>query len=238
MSIAAIWGPPNSGKTTLAIDLAYALTRYGRSVCLISPELYGELGARMGLNIPPERSLVGTGKSEASLEQTALRVSDLLLILGAGAKEDAFGEDLGSVAAKRLLERTEAACDLTLVDCPASMDSAVSAWALNRADRVLLLSGCRSASGLWFSACSRALAAISHKAVPVCLEVSPAMDYPSLLKLENMTPAVWVPHFPGAEETQGEKKTLYGGGGRSGRAYTESIDALCAILLEKGGKEV
>ena len=236
MSIAAIWGPPNSGKTTLAIDLAYALTRYGRSVCLISPEPYGELGARMGLNIPPDRSLLGVSKGEASLEQAALRVSDLLLILGAGSNEDAFGEDLGSEGARRLLDRA-AVCDLVLVDCPASMDSAVSAWALNRADRVILLSGCRSASGLWFSACSRALETVSHKAVPVCLEASPAMDYPGLLKLENMTPAVWVPHYPGAEEAQGEKKTLYGSGGRSGRAYTESIDALCSILLEEGGEE-
>ena len=207
MSITAVWGPPNSGKTTLAIDLAYALTRYGRSVCLLSPEPYGELGARLGLNIPQERSLLGVSKGEASLEQTALRVSDLLLVLGAGANEDAFGEDLGSEGAKRLLDRAE---------------------------KVVLLSGCRSASGLWFSACARALAAISGKAVPVCLEVSPNMDYPGLLKLENMTPALWVPYYPGAEEAQGEKKTLYGSGGRSGRAYTESIDALCAILLEEG----
>ena len=96
MGIVAVWGPPNSGKTTLAIDLAYAATRYGRSVCLISPEPYGELGARMGLNIPPDRSLLGVSKGEASLEQTALRVSDLLLILGAGSNEDAFGEDLGA----------------------------------------------------------------------------------------------------------------------------------------------
>ena len=234
MSITAVWGPPNSGKTTLAIDLAYALTRYGRSVCLLSPEPYGELGARLGLNIPQERSLLGVNKGEASLEQTALRVSDLLLVLGAGANEDAFGEDLGSEGAKRLLDRAEAACDLVLADCPAAMDSPVSAWAMNRAEKVVLLSGCRSASGLWFSACARALAAISGKAVPVCLEVSPNMDYPGLLKLENMTPALWVPYYPGAEEAQGEKKTLYGSGGRSGRAYTESIDALCAILLEEG----
>ena len=68
MSITAVWGPPNSGKTTLAIDLAYALTRYGRSVCLLSPEPYGELGARLGLNIPQERSLLGVSKGEASLE--------------------------------------------------------------------------------------------------------------------------------------------------------------------------
>ncbi len=237
MGIVAVWGPPNSGKTTLTIDLAHALTRYGRSVCLISPESYGELGARLGMNIPPERSLLNISKGEGALEQSALRLSELLFLLSAGSVQDAFGEEPGSAAARRLLERAEASFDLVLTDCPAAMDNAVSAWALKLAKRVVLLSGCRSASGTWYASCGRAMENLGGKAVPVCLEVSPAMDYPSLLKLENMTPAVWVPHYPNAEEAQGEKKTLYESGGRLGRAYTESIDALCAILLEEGGEE-
>ena len=36
MSIIAIWGPPNSGKTTLAVDLAFALAGNGSSVCMVS----------------------------------------------------------------------------------------------------------------------------------------------------------------------------------------------------------
>ena len=236
MGIVAVWGPPNSGKTTLAIDLAHALARYGRSVCLISPEPYGELGARLGLNIPPERSLLRVSKGEGALEQSALSVRELLFLLSAGSGEDSFGDSVSVEAAKRLLDRAEVSFDLVLTDCPAAMDDPVSAWTMNRAEHVVLLSGCRSASGSWFSSCSRALAAISGKVVPVCLEASPAYDYPGLLKLEGMTPAVWVPHYPSAEETQGEKLTLYGSGGRTGRAYTESIDALCGILLE-GGEE-
>ena len=51
MSINAVWGPPHSGKTTLAIDLAYALSQKGQSVCLISPELYSELSARIKINV-------------------------------------------------------------------------------------------------------------------------------------------------------------------------------------------
>ena len=39
MGINAVWGPPQSGKTTMAIDLAFALSRGGQSVLLISPEL-------------------------------------------------------------------------------------------------------------------------------------------------------------------------------------------------------
>ena len=63
MGIYAVWGPPQSGKTSLAIDLAFALSLKGKSVCLISPELYSELAARLNIRIEPE-------KSRSSIQQT------------------------------------------------------------------------------------------------------------------------------------------------------------------------
>lgn len=237
MGMIAIWGPPNSGKTTLAIDLAFALTRYGKSVCLLSPEPYSELGARLGLSIEASRSLAAASKVKGTLEQIALGVSDLLFLLAAPADADAFSEDAGSDGARRLLETARDAFDAVLIDCPAGTDSALAAWSLQRSDAVLMLSGCRSASGLWFSAYRRVIETLSSKVIPLCLEASRTFDYPGLLKITNMTPAMWIPFYPEAEETQAERQTLYGSGGRIGKAYTDALNELCEILPEGGEEE-
>lgn len=57
MSICAIWGAPQSGKTTLALNLAYGISRGDKTVCLISPVEYSELSALLGVKIPVEQSL-------------------------------------------------------------------------------------------------------------------------------------------------------------------------------------
>ena len=234
MSILSVWGPPNSGKTTLAIDLAFALIRRGKSVCLISPEPYCELGARLGLQVRGASSLASAQKSAAPLERVSVRVNDLLFVLAVSADADAFAEDAGSENAKHLLKRAEGTFDVVLTDCPAGTDNLFSACSLLLSEAVLILSGSRSASGLWFSAYRRIIDTLSPKIIPVCLEARPSFDYAGLLKLINMTPALWIPYYPEAEETQAAKQTLYESGGRAGRAYSEALQGLCGILTEGG----
>ena len=234
MSIIAIWGPPNSGKTTLAVDLAFALAGNGSSVCLISPEPYSELGAMLEQSIRPEHSLTAAQKNAGPPERIAVRVGEGLFLLSVASDADAFAEDLGGDSARNVLERAAEAFDAVLVDCPAATDNAVSAWALQLSESVLILSGCRSASALWFSAYRRVIGTLGAKGIPVCLEAGGSFHYKGLLQMINMTPAVWVPYVPGAEEIQAERKTLYGIGGRSGKAYTSAIDALCELIMEGG----
>ena len=92
MSLIAVWGPPQSGKTTLSIDLAYALSQQGKSVCLISPEPYSELTARMGIRIIHNKSLDQAYSAIGNLQQTVLEVDDLLYVLAVPWDHDAYGE--------------------------------------------------------------------------------------------------------------------------------------------------
>ena len=78
MGIYAVWGPPQSGKTTMAIDMAFAMSLRGKSVCLISPELYSELAARLNIRIEPEKSLLEAYKKVNSLKQIVHKADDLL----------------------------------------------------------------------------------------------------------------------------------------------------------------
>jgi molybdopterin-guanine dinucleotide biosynthesis protein len=234
MSIYAVWGPPHSGKTTLAIDLAYALSQKGQSVCLISPELYSELSARMKINITKQKSLTMAYKTKESLKQVVFRADELLYVLAVPCYNDAFGEDTGSEAAKTILDQANTLFDVVLVDCPSYAGSVLAAWALNRAEKVLLLTGSQVSSSLWYNAYRRAVETVTARAVSVCIEINDSFDYPALHKLIGVSPEVWIPFYKDAESFQNLKPTLYDSGGKIGKVYSGSIDYVCTKL--RGGR--
>ena len=233
MSIYAVWGPPHSGKTTLAIDIAYALSQKGQSVCFISPELYSELSARMKINITKQKSLTMAYKTKESLKQVVFRADELLYVLAVPRYNDAFGEDTSSDAAKTILYQANTLFDVVLVDCPSYAGSVLAAWALNRAEKVLLLTGSQVSSSLWYNAYRRAVETVTGRTVSICIEVNDSFDYPALHKLIGVSPDVWIPFYKDAESFQNLKPTLYESGGKTGKIYSSSIDEVCTKL--RGG---
>lgn len=233
MSITAVWGPPQSGKTTLAIDLAFALSRQGESVCLISPENYSELSAKLSLNITKQKSLLNACQALGNLKQTVYCVDDLFFLLAVPTHYDAFSEDTTGTEAKGLMKQAASVFDIVLVDCPSHTGSAIAAWALNMADTVILLSGCANTAGLWYSAFRRALDVIAGRTLFVCLQGNDSFDYRSLLSLIEKKPDIWLPYISDADSIQSLRRTLYESGGKSGRTYTGAVDSICSRL--KGG---
>ena len=117
MGIYAVWGPPQSGKTTMAIDMAFAMSLRGKSVCLISPELYSELAARLNIRIEPEKSLLAAYKKVNSLKQIVHKADDLLYVLAVPFDHDAFGEDMPEEAARALVEQAGKTFDVVIGWC-------------------------------------------------------------------------------------------------------------------------
>ena len=237
MAIYTVWGPPRSGKTTLAIDLAYALSLRGQSVCLISPERYSELSARMGLHIDAEKSLAAVRTSKESLKHIVLPADDLLYVLAAPLDSDAFGEELSGENAKEVLSQAETIFDAVIVDCPSHCGSSLAAWAMSMADTVLLLTGSALGAAPWFTAYRRAVEAVEKRLLPVSVEACVDFDYASLHQLIGQKPKLRVPFYPDAEAAQSEHRTLYGSGGKAGKKYTSAIDDIYAALDEGGEDE-
>ena len=230
MSITAIWGPPQSGKTTLAIDLAHALSQHGKAVCLISPEPYSELTARMNIRITREKSLTQALQALGNLKQSVTEADSLLFVLGVPWDTDAFDEEPNELNIKALFEQAEAAFDCVLVDCPSGNGNAIAARALGRASKVVLLSGGSGVAAMWYGAFRRSIESLAQRTVYVCNKVAGCYDYLTLYKLIRKSPEVFVPYFQDIASIQSTKRTLYGSASKTGRAYTQSIDTLIEKL--------
>lgn len=225
MSVCAIWGAPQTGKTTLAVNLSYAVSRGDQSVCLISPVAYSELSAFLGVKIPEENSLSAALRG-APLRQTVFKANELFYVLVAPSAASALESDYSGEQVKTLFELARLAFDVVLVDCLSETSDLFSAWALNRADKVLLCAGGHVSGVLWHRANKKELQAAQGKTVYVGSEIIPGLDYAAMYKLLKCTPEIKIPYIREAPLFQNERRFLFGLSGKKGRAYAGAINKL------------
>lgn len=230
MSICAIWGAPQSGKTTLGVNLAYAISQGDKTVCLISPAAYSELSAFLGVKIPEEHSLQAALRGSVGIRQAVFKVDELLYVLAAPSTADAFDNDYSGEQVKTLLELARITFDVVIVDCPSETNNLIAAWSLNRADTVLLCLGGHISSVLWHMANMRALQSVWNRAVYVSSEVTSNFDYDAMYRLLNCTPDIRIPYIRDAPLLQNEKRILFGLSGKKGRSYATAINKLCEVI--------
>lgn len=226
MSICAIWGAPQTGKTTLAVNLAYAVSRGDKSVCLISPVSYSELSAFLGVKIPEENSLSAALRGGAPLRQTVFKADELFYVLAAPSAASALESDYSGEQIKTLLELARLTFDLVLVDCLSETNDLFSAWALNRADKVLLCVGGHVSGVLWHRANKKALQAVRDKTVYVGSEIISGLDYAAMYKLLKCAPDIKIPYIRETPLFQNERRFLFGLSGKKGRVYAGAINKL------------
>lgn len=239
MGIVSIYGPPGSGKTSLAVDLSFANARQGRSVCLISADPYSELSAVLQVQIGRKNSLPAAYQRPGMIQQIAYPAADLLYVLSVPMGNDIFSMSESSPAVKQVLAQTRSLYDVVIVDCPAYADSALAAWALRTSDRILLLTGCRPRDGEWHKTYRRATWEVISKATYICTEIRENFDYHALYSLIGYQPEHVIPHVPDADAIRDTNRTLYGvsAGILDGKAartalqrYSEAIDKLKSVL--------
>ena len=226
MSVCAIWGAPQTGKTTLTVNLAYAVSRGDQSVCLISPVAYSELSAILGVKIPEENSLGAALRDGAPLQQSVFKADELFYVLAAPSAASALESDYSGEQVKTLLELARLTFDLVLVDCLSETNDLFSAWVLNRADKVLLCAGGHVSGVLWHRANKKALQAARSKTVYVGSEIIPGLDYAAMYKLLKCTPDIKIPYIREAPLFQNERRFLFGLSGKKGRTYAGAINKL------------
>jgi MinD-like ATPase involved in chromosome partitioning or flagellar assembly len=230
MGICAIWGAPRSGKTTLAVNLAYAMSRSDKTVCLISPVPYSELSGFLGVKIPAEQSLQAALRCKESIKHVVFKADELFFVLAAPVTVDAFDDNYSSEQVKSLLEQALITFDTVIVDCSSESDNLIAAWSLNRADTVVLNVGGHISCLMWYMANQRALQTVQHKAVYVSSEVMSGFDHNALHQLLKCKPDIKIPYVVEAPLMQIENKLLYQLPGKKGKAYSGAVNELYEVI--------
>lgn len=230
VGIYAIWGAPRSGKTTLAVNLARAISRSGKSVCLISPEPYSELSAIFGVSIPRNRSLQAAIRGFDNLRQTIFKIGDLFYILAAPTNVDAFDDSYSDEQVKLFLELADITFDYVIADCPSETNNLTAAWALNKASSVSLCLGGHISCVAWYGANARAIKALGGKAFYVSSEITSDYDYAAMHELLNVSPAVTIPHITQATLLQNERRLIYGLAGKKGKMYRAALNEIYEVI--------
>jgi len=232
MSICAIWGAPQSGKTTLAVNLAHAISGSGKSVLLISTADNSELSAVFGTNISDRQCLKAAIEGRESIKHTAHKISELLFILAPSSAAEALDENYSGEQAKTLLTLAKAAYDVVLVDCQSQTSNTLSAWALSKADKILMCAGGRLSNILWYAAHERAIAALERKSIHVSTETAQFFDYAKMHENMGFKPVAALPFIIDAAFLQNEKKLIYNHQGKKGKKYADAIDNLREAITE------
>ena len=109
---------PGEGKSTIAANLALALSRAGQSVCLVDADLRRPMIDKyLGLerNAGLTTALIGAAKVDDLLQPWG---EDQLYVLTSGQIPPNPSELLGSVEMKQIIEHLESAFDTVIVDAP------------------------------------------------------------------------------------------------------------------------
>ncbi len=231
MSIIAIWGPPNSGKTSLAISLANGISTMGKSCLLISPEAYSELSGQLEIDITDEHSIGTALNSSSSIKYIATPVSDLLFVLAASCTTSAFDAEIDGQKAGELIKQSNALYNYVIVDCPSYIGSAISAWGLNMARHIIMPTGCRNSGLAWYTALKSARLTLDNKTMHIQNEVEPNYCYDELAKALGVIPSIKLPYIK-----DHSRKTFYGAAGKNGHKYTDAIDILAKSIIEEANK--
>ncbi len=232
MSLCAIWGAPQSGKTTLSVNLAYAVSRGDKSACLISPAAYGELASLLGIKISETQCLTAALQGSSGIRHTVCKVDELFYVLAAAASADAFENDYTAGQAKALLALCRETFDVVIVDCPSESTNLLAAWALNKADSVALCSGGRNSCVMWYAANRKAVRAVEHKSLRVSSELTSDYDYDAMYQLLECTPDIRIPYVREAPLLQNECAYLYELSGKRGWAYARAVNKLYEVIAQ------
>ena len=171
--VVAVCSPKGgAGKTTLSLNLAYALAERGLHTVLVDADVNGDQLSLMNARGRPALGafdLLGdTRRLDEALRATAHPRLQVLPASGAGLPPAALSVQSQAEGWGRLLARVAQRCDLVLVDCPAGM--------LGTTREVLL--GSTHALGVFQA---EAVAGRSFEMFQTALQAMPAPGRPELL---------------------------------------------------------
>lgn len=228
MSIIAVWGSPRSGKTEIALALAYALTEQGNIVGMISAEDYPEMAAKLGIQNSPGKGIVPAVSFGSNISQCAVEVKKGMgLFLLAGMPADStFDLTFGKEQAERILKSSEDLYDIVIVDCTTSKQNAISGEALAMATHIIMPIPGQVEAKYWHDANKQILDGLHYKTRYIRNCTEKRFNYSLLEELIGCRPFSSIPFCSDLQELRAEGKGLIDKGGKYKRAVNTLVQGV------------
>lgn len=207
--ISAIWGSPQCGKTTLAVELATAIAHSGKSVCLISAEDFGDIATRFGKVIPAENSIVYACKNPQGMRAIAFPVTENLFVLGAALTDAFLNLTFSHTQAESLLRTAAAIYDEVIVDCTSWKANVITGTSISLAKIIFVPLPGRVSAAAWCNANMSILEKKADTMVYLKNETLREFDYEALFHMTKKTPEITLPYYPKLDMLQNDGKTIF-----------------------------
>lgn len=160
----AIWGSPNSGKTTLAVNMAVVLADSGYMTCLVSASDHGELQSFFGVSIPKNKGLYAAISSGRNVREALTLARPNLCILELDTGGDAY--DMANITptqVQNMLEELSDQFSFVIIDCTNYKESVFTGLGLVAANKVIVCIPHRATAATWHIANKQMLDALEPK---------------------------------------------------------------------------
>jgi len=226
--VITVWGCPNSGKTTLAVNLACAYEEANYTVGVISAADYGELQTHFGVTVPNDKGLY---KALTDVHQSIRNIYTLtgkkksIFLLSAPDEIDSF---VLSVIDREQTDRAVHAAadsfDIVIIDADSSKNNPMTGSSIIKADTIIVPVKNTASWLLWYKANRRLLDSIAPKAKYANYANRATEDVTDLQYIAKM------PYVPEAEELHTEGSQIYYGRSRAAKEYMRKCDELIKNL--------
>lgn len=227
--ISVFWGCPHSGKTTLAVESALALSASGKSVCLISAEDFAEIGLRFGRVVPSANSITLAVKDPKSLRSTVMKIDDNLMLLSPSATDSAIGLIFGKSQATGILKTADAIFDEVIIDATTWKSNAFTGEGIALAKNIFVPIPGQVITIPWMISNQDIFKKKADSVVFIRNESALKFDYEAMFRgLKGIVPAITVPYMPGITEMQNDGQPIWtnGSADKNSKAYRKAIRSI------------
>ena len=240
--IYAVWGGKHSGKTTLAINLACALSKKNKLVGLISSNLtYGELQTFFGQSVPPEKGIFEALSEESPnigerfAEYTE---SKNLFFLSVPTRYTGLLCDTVTLEeTERMINAASLVFDILIVDGAAEVNNPVSGVGLWLSDTIFTLHRPSIAAQMWYRGVSDFMRElhIAKKQTHILMAPNGEFDGKTYQDMMKLPFAYELPYVKGAAEMENAGTPLYFASDRPCRRYGRVMEQIAGKICG-GGK--
>jgi MinD-like ATPase involved in chromosome partitioning or flagellar assembly len=206
------WGAGGSGKTTVAVNLACALSELNLIVGIIPANtIYGELQAHFGCNVSRDKGLHQVLTGGAIQDNYVATPMPNVFFLSLPNHFDCL--NLTEVTEEQVIaciDQTKIYFDVLIVDGVLDLHSAMTYIALAQADTVVMTIKPSITASFWYHSMSRLMDQLYLcNVIPVINNDNQSCDKDAMISALKVTPGFELPHIPAADMYVNAGKPIY-----------------------------